>query len=206
MSWFVFLLALAMPLAGQWPQFRGPDGQGHSNSSDPPLTWSETSNITWKTTLSGKGWSSPVVRNGAIWLTTATENGHSLRALAVDAAAGAITADVEVFRVPDLPSKHNKNSHASPTPILDGNRVYVHFGAQGTAALDSDGKVLWRNIEHSFRQGHGTGGSPVLHDGLLIFNADGTDRQSVVALDTRTGRTVWRASRGQGRMGYSTPL
>src|SRR5690606_37992776 len=102
--------------------------------------------------------------------------------------------------------KHEKNSFASPTPILTDDRVYVHFGVKGTAALNLEGKVLWRNTEHRFQDVHGTGGSPVLWRNLLIFNCDGADAQYVVALDTSTGETVWRTSRNARRFSFSTPL
>ncbi|MBI1354451.1 MAG: PQQ-binding-like beta-propeller repeat protein [Acidobacteria bacterium] len=197
--------ALAAPPA--WPEFRGPTGQGVSLAEELPLHWSETENIAWKTPIPGRGWSSPAILDGKAWMTTATDAGRSLRAIAVDAASGKILHDVEVFNLSGAPpKKHEKNSHASPTPILEENRVYVHFGSQGTAALDGDGKVLWRNQEHHFVQGHGNGGSPVVWKDLIIFNCDGIDRQFIAALDKNTGETRWTKSRGKSRMSYATPL
>jgi outer membrane protein assembly factor BamB len=191
--------------ADDWPQFRGPDGQGHSAEHGLPLAWSDTDNVVWKTPIAGLGWSSPVVRGRQIWLTTAIEEEGSLRAICLDATSGKIARDVEVFRKRDLGPINPKNSHASPTPYIDGDRVFVHFGAHGTACLSTRGDVLWRNeeLEHDHR--HGPAGSPVVWRDLVILNCDGADRQFVVALDRETGRTRWRTDR-PSKMAYATPL
>ena len=188
-----------------WPEFRGPGGEGLSDQTDLPLEWSESRNVDWKVPIPGEGWSSPTILDGRVWLTTATDRGRSLRAIALNWVSGEIVHDVEVIRLASGPSKHQKNTHASPTPILTKDRVYAHFGRHGTAALDHSGKVLWRNLEHTYSDGHGNGGSPVLWNDLLIFNADGVERQSVVALDTDSGETRWVARRGS-RMSFATPL
>ena len=137
-------LAVASAGAADWPQFRGPGGMGHSTATGVPLDWSETENVTWKTAIPGHGWSSPAVAGNQIWLTTATDDGHSLRAICVDRAEGKLLHNVEVFRLDDPGSIHANNSHASPTPWIDGDRVYIHFGAHGTACLSTDGEILWR--------------------------------------------------------------
>ncbi len=201
-----FLGLVATPALADWPQFRGPGGQGLASLGGLPLLWSEDRNVRWKSALPGRGWSSPVVLDDVVWMTAAADSGRSLRALAVHAQQGSLLHDVEVLRLADTPGIHEKNTHASPTPLLEPDRVYVHFGAQGTAALDFSGAVLWRNQEHVYRHGHGTGGSPVLWEDLLIFTCDGTDRQFVAALDKRSGETVWTAERRNSRMAFSTPL
>src|SRR5947208_10090973 len=117
-------LLLAPVALADWPQFRGPDGQGHSLARGLPLKWGETHNVRWKTAIPGLGWSSPVSADGLVWVTTATDGGHSLRAVGVDAASGKVRHDVEVFRVEELPPINPKNSYASPTPALDGGRLY----------------------------------------------------------------------------------
>jgi outer membrane protein assembly factor BamB len=130
-----------------WPQFRGPTGQGHSLERGLPAEWSESRNIIWKTAIGGRGWSSPVIAGGRVWITTAmTEgSGASLRALAFDVETGSQVVNVEVFRLRSPNLLNPKNSHASPTPIVEGNRVYVHFGAEGTAAVDADsGTIVWK--------------------------------------------------------------
>ena len=209
------LSAVATAYAGDWPQFRGPTGQGHAGDESAPLTWSETENVAWKAPVPGRGWSSPVIAGGLAWLTTAVtdrEAGTSLRLLAYEAASGATAMDVEVFAVPDTTLLNQKNSFASPTPVIDpdGERVYVHFGAQGTAAVaaggDSAGEVLWRT-RFPYTSQHGNGGSPILHDGLLIVSIDGYDTAFLVAVDAGTGEEHWRSVRPSPiSQAYSTPL
>lgn len=192
----------------QWPAFRGPDGQGHSSERGLPLTWSETQNIAWKTKVPGLGWSSPVIANGRVWITTAVEErGISLRALAYDIETGREVVNAEVFKIPyDRRDINPKNSWASPTPVIDGDRVYVHFGADGTAALTWSGEIIWKN-RFEYQSQHGAGGSPIVHGDLLIFNCDGSDAAFVIALDKRTGRTRWRTNRGYpADQAYTTPL
>jgi outer membrane protein assembly factor BamB len=194
--------------AESWPQFRGPGGQGHAEGAfRVPTVWSETRNVRWKVAVPGLGWSSPVVDNGRIWLTTATgDSDISLRLLGFDEASGREIVNVEVFRVRRPGDINPKNSFASPTPIVDGNRVYVHFGAEGTAALDTDGKIVWKR-QFAYQSQHGAGGSPVLHEGLLVFSADGSDTAFVIALDASTGRVRWkRERRAPWDQAYSTPL
>ena len=198
---------LAQAGAADWPEFRGPTGQGQATETGLPLRWSESLNVVWKVPVPGLGWSSPVIRGERIWMTTATDEGRSLRAVSFDKTSGQRLLDVEVFRQ-DKPGKaHRKNSHATPTPILEGDRVYLHFGTQGTAALSaSTGEVIWRNQELRFAPGHGQGGSPALSGNLLVINCDGTDRQFVVALDKNTGAVRWRTDRRENRMAFTTPL
>jgi outer membrane protein assembly factor BamB len=204
-----FLLLLLLPsisiLAGDWPQFRGPTGQGYSDESGLPLTWSETKNVRWKVAIPGKGWSSPVIQGDRIWLTTATEEGKSLRAISVDRNTGAIVLNVEVFHLKSLGQISPKNSYASPTPVLEGERVYVHFGAHGTACLTQSGEIVWKTRLEYDNGEHGAGGSPVLYENLLIVSCDGRDVQFVVALDKATGKVRWKKSR-EGYQAYTTPL
>jgi outer membrane protein assembly factor BamB len=191
-------------LAEDWPEFRGPDGQGHSNEKGLPISWGESKNIAWKTAIPGLGWSSPVIQGDKIWLTTAVDEGHSLRVLCLGRDSGEILQNLEVFHKDNPLRIHAKNSHASPTPILEGARVYVHFGTNGTACLTSDGRILWKT-ELPYQHGHGAGGSPALFRDLLIINCDGTDVQYVVALDKETGKIRWKRDR-RARMAYSSPL
>jgi len=210
----IVLIACALRIHGapgvnndDWPQFRGPTGQGHSTETGLPIEWSESHNIVWKTPVPGRGWSSPVVADGRIWLTTATtDKGASLRALAYDVENGRELINVEVFHLRSADLTNPKNSHASPTPIVDGDRVYVHFGAQGTAALSTSGEIIWKT-RLPYESQHGNGGSPALYGDLLIVSCDGSDDAFVAALDKRTGKTRWRASRRRPfDQAYSTPL
>ncbi len=199
--------AVVSARAEDWPQFRGTTGQGHSPERGLPLEWSESKNVMWKVEVPGLGWSSPVVANGRVWLTNANEDhGISLGALAFEAATGRQLVNVEVFRISRPGEINPKNSRASPTPIIDGDRVYVHFGADGTAALTTAGEILWR-ARFSYDSQHGNGGSPVLYQDLLIFNCDGYDTAFVVALDKQTGKVRWKTSRRRPwSQAYSTPL
>jgi outer membrane protein assembly factor BamB len=197
--------------AEDWPQFRGPGGEGHSVERNLPVEWSEDKNIAWRVPVPGHGWSSPVIAGGRVWLTTATwaddgASGASLRLLAFDAASGQEAVNVEVFAIGNAELKNEKNSLASPTPIIEGDRVYVHFGADGTAALSTDGKILWKTTL-PYDSMHGNGASPTLYRDLLIINCDGADQAYVVALDKGTGKARWKTSRRKPYdQSYSTPL
>jgi outer membrane protein assembly factor BamB len=196
--------------AEDWPAFRGPSGDGHSPERGLPAEWSETRNVVWKAAVPGQGWSSPVIAGDRAWLTTAqdAERGGDvvLRALAFDVASGKIAVNTELFRISRNGPRHPKNSFASPTPILDGDRVYVHFGAEGTAALTTTGDILWKT-RLSYTPQHGAGGSPVVHGDLLIVNCDGNDVAYVVALDKQTGKARWKAKRHDPvSQAYTTPL
>lgn len=201
----LFLLLCIPVLAEDWPEFRGPTGQGHSNETGLPLTWSETKNVKWKVAIPGKGWSSPAILGDRIWLTTATEDGKSLRAICVDRNTGALTQNVEVFRIKNLGPMSPKNSLASPTPVLEGDRVYLHFGAHGTACITQTGEIVWKTKLDYDNGQHGPGGSPVLYENLLIVSCDGNDYQFVAALDKLTGKTKWKKLR-EGYQAYTTPL
>lgn len=201
----VLALMSAQVQAEDWPQFRGPTGQGHSTEEGLPLEWSETRNIVWKVPVPGTGWSSPVVSDGRIWLTAAVED--SLRALAFDVESGRLLVNAEVFRNPRPDAIHPKNGRASPTPVVDANRVYVHFGAEGTAALSLTGEVLW-TTRLAYDSQHGNGGSPVLYRDLLIVACDGNGGEAyVVALETATGHVRWKTDRRlPADQAYATPL
>jgi outer membrane protein assembly factor BamB len=193
--------------AEDWPAFRGPTGQGHSSEQNLPLEWSESRNVIWKASVPGRGWSSPVVAGGRVWLTTAaTERGPSLRLLGFDAASGREVVNVEAVHGQSARLLNEKNSLASPTPIVEGDRVYVHFGAEGTAALTTTGEVVWK-ARFPYESQHGNGGSPALYGDLLVLSCDGADTAFVVALDKRTGKVRWKTPRRQPwDQAYSTPL
>src|SRR6266705_3482446 len=215
---FLFCLsggAVSAAEAGEWPQFRGPTGQGISYATNVPLHWSATSNLVWKTGIPGRGWSSPVLADGRLYLTTAIGGADaasvSLRALCVNAIDGAILWNIEVLQPEPSSAKkiHQKNSPASPTPILDHGRLYVHFGHMGTAALDFSGKILWRQTALKYSPLHGNGGSPALMDDLLVFSCDGTKDPFIVALDAGTGDLRWKTPRNsdaERKFSFSTPL
>jgi outer membrane protein assembly factor BamB len=185
-----------VPINGQWPQFRGPEGLGIAPGANPPLTWSEQQNVRWKTPIHGKGWSSPVILDNQVWLTTATEDGRELSAIALDQASGKILHDLKLFHVEKPQFAHAFNSYASPTPVIERGRVYVTFGSPGTAAVDTKtGKVLWERRDLDCNHFRGAGSSPIIFRNLLIMHYDGSDVQYVTALDKHTGKTVWKTPR-----------
>lgn len=207
------LVGTQLLAANDWPEFRGPTGQGHSLARNIPSHWNATSNVVWKTEIPGEGWSSPVLLDGKLYLTTAiTESTNtSLRALCVNASDGRIQWNVEVFQ-PDAEATqaiHKKNSLASPTPIVRDGGVYVHFGHMGTAALALSGKTLWRQTELKYSPMHGNGGSPALVGDALVFSCDGEADPFLVALEAKTGKVRWKTPRNSAAsrlFSFSTPL
>jgi outer membrane protein assembly factor BamB len=179
-----------------WPQFRGPNGDGTSSARALPLQWSETNHVRWKTPIHGRAWSSPVIWRGQIWLTTATEDGKELFAVCVDKATGRIIQDKKLFDVEKPQFAHKFNSYASPTPVIEEGRVYMSFGSPAIACLDTtNGQVLWERRDFVCNHYRGAGSSPIPFQNLLILNFDGSDHQFIAALDKQTGRTVWRQER-----------
>lgn len=224
------LLGMAATAQADWPRFRGPSGDGlvtRPGSAEQiglPVRWSETQNLVWKTAIPHLGWSSPVVMDGQVWLTTATAEGHDFYAICVDADSGAIRFNERLFHTDNPePLGNPLNSYASPTPVVEPGRVYVHFGSYGTACLDTKTfEVLWKRSDLPCRHYRGPGSSVILFEDLLILTMDGVDVQYLVALDKATGRTVWKTDRtadwddldaegkprdeGDLRKAYTTPL
>lgn len=224
-----------------WPQFRGPGGQGDARASAIPVKWDFQEGVLWGAEVPGKGYSSPIVQGERIWVTTAVEfeptdeqkrqtlegsrlepkdfvrrqvaGRISLRVLCFDLATGDRIYEKVVREVESPEAIHVGNSYASPTPVIAGDRLYVHFGVNGTACLDADtGSVLWRKSIPVFYS-VGAGSSPVVYDDLLILVCDGIDQQFVMALDRNSGETIWKTERPPKRAedeqlqkAYSTPL
>jgi len=214
----VFVILKSWGNGGDWPQFRGPDGQGHSAEKGIPIHWKEGENITWKTAVPGQGYSSPVIAGNQIWMTSSGVEGKSLRAICIDKTSGELLHNVEVLTPEEAGPHHRLNGYASPTPVLDGTHAFVHFGPRGTACLDIAGKVIWKNTEFKYNAFQGAASSLILHGDLLILTCDGTDKQFLVGLDKHTGKTKWLQPRAHlemadaspqraiSRMAYSTPL
>jgi hypothetical protein len=218
------------PAAESWPQWRGMDGLGHAAATDLPMNWSESDNITWKTKVPGRGWSSPVVENGRIWLTTAIDKeasadskkerlkantgsqplvvseSVSLRAVCFDLKSGKQLHNVEVMAQKDPQWIHTLNSYASPTPIIEDGKLYCHFGAYGTGCLDTRSlKVDWTNRDLRVMHENGPGSSPVLWGDHLIVHCDGSDKQFIAALNKKTGKLAWQTPRS-GKMNSNPQL
>ena len=204
----------------EWPQFRGPEGQGRTEITGLPLTWSETENVVWKTPLPGEGHSSPVISGNQIWVTSAIaeklsdeemqkrlatiKNPQSLQlagamqlqAICVNRDSGKILHAVTLFTIPAPEPKHALNSYASPTPVITGNQVICHFGTYGTACVNREtGEVLWRNDALKLEHQNGPGSSPVVWEDLAIVHLDGTNTQSIVALKLQNGEVAWQTMR-----------
>jgi outer membrane protein assembly factor BamB len=191
-----------------WPRFLGPNGNNISDAKGLPLEWKDrkglpsewggkkATNIQWKVALPGEGWSSPVVGSDLAYCTTALDGGKSLHALCVSLADGKIVWDVEVFKNEEVPPKHNRNSYASPTPLLEGDRLFVTFGTMGTACLSTkDGAKIWENRELKWDQQNGAGGSVAGYGDLLLIPCDGADVQFEAALSKKDGKVVWKSER-----------
>ncbi|MBI1372561.1 MAG: PQQ-binding-like beta-propeller repeat protein [Phycisphaera sp.] len=221
-----------------WPQWRGPGGQGITPKANVPLEWGASKNVTWKTAIHGTGYSSPVIEGDRIWVTTSEEvaadeadakerlkvnTGNQplnlaaevrFFAVCVDAKSGKVLHDIELLKQERPQWVHRLNSYASPSPVIEPGRLYCHFGTFGTACVDTaSGKVLWTNREHPIMHENGPGSSPVLVGDRLIIHCDGSDKQYIAALDTKTGKTAWRTDRSgtmrenpQLKKAYCTPL
>ncbi len=208
----LLLLAALISEPIDWPQFRGPNSDGHAvGTAACPMEWSETKNVLWKTDIAGLGWSSPVVVGNQVFLTTAVreENQLSLRALALDASSGKQLWETTIRTLENAPAIHSKNSHASPTPIVRDGLVYVHFGAQGLACLAAeDGQIRWSCMELSYAPVHGNGGSPIISEGMLVIVCDGGNEQFVAGVEAKSGKVAWktpRAMRGKQTHSFVTP-
>lgn len=183
--------------SNSWRRFLG-ENQNNTVSDAPklPVQWDEKTSVRWRTEIPGEGWSSPLVDNGKVWMTTSTEEGVSLRVIAVELESGKIIKDIEVFRLEAAIKKHKRNSYASPTGLLSEGRLYVHFGTNGTAAIDATtGEVLWRQQSLKIDHQNGPGGSLTEYGNLLLIPCDGMDIQKEVALDKNTGAVVWTSDR-----------
>ncbi len=211
----VVLLGAAPPAADNWTEFRGPSGSGHSDAKNLPREWSETKNVVWKAPLHGRGWSSPVVWGKKVWLTTATPEGKELFVICVDRETGKVLMDAKLFDIAKPEETKKFNSFASPSPVIEEGRVYISFGSYGTACLNTEtGKPVWTRTDLTCNHWRGPGSSPILWQNLLILHFDGYDQQYVVALDKKTGRTVWKSDRthdfgtqdGDMKKAFSTPV
>lgn len=195
---FSLLTSLALirsaPAGGDdWPEYRGPTGDGKSPAVNLPLTWSETENVVWKTPIHDRGLSSPIVLGDGVWLTTATEDGKEMFVLCIDRATGKIRLDKRLLHNErPRPLGNPVNTYATPSPVGEPGRVYVHFGSYGTACLDTETfEVLWQRRDLPCDHWRGPGSSPTLFDDLVILTFDGADVQYIAALDKRTGDTRW---------------
>jgi outer membrane protein assembly factor BamB len=200
------LLTLASrPTLANWPEYRGPFGNGHASAPGDtttlgiPLNWSETNNVAWKAEIPFRGWSTPVVMDGQIWLTTATEDGHDFFVLHVEGKTGNVRLNEKLFHSDNpepLGNGASMNGYATPSPVIDSGRLFVHFGRFGTACLDTrTGKVIWKREDIQCRHYRGAASSLIEFQNTIILTMDGVDVQYLLALDKQTGTNVWKTDR-----------
>lgn len=219
----------AQELQSQWMQWRGPNATGYVANANPPTQWSDNENIAWKTEIPGRGHSTPLVTERYVVLTTAIPMGEKLPprmsgrpgehdnlpvdsryqfvVLALDRDSGEVLWKTVVREALPIEGGHKTASLASASPISDGQLIYVSFGSHGVYCLDFAGEVVWQRqfgIMHS-KHGHGEGASPALHGNTLVINWDHEDQSFIVALDKRSGESVWKRER-QEVTSWSTPL
>ena len=198
-----------------WTQFRGSNLNGIAAAENIPLKWDESS-IKWKTQIHDNGYSSPVVYNNQIWVTTAKPDGKELYAVCIDFQTGEIMYDIKVFTPGEVEGKHSLNTYASPTPCIENGFVYVHYGSMGTACINTaNGSIVWKRNDFKCKHVQGPASSPVIYKNLLVLHFEGTDVRYIVALDKSNGKLIWRSDRPAepyeplteiGRKAYTTPI
>jgi outer membrane protein assembly factor BamB len=214
----IFLIFIYQDTLSQdmnWTHFRGSNLNAISVSNEVPIRWDSTT-FKWKSEIHGKGYSSPVVFDNQIWLTTGTPDGKELYAVCTDYETGKLIHDVKVFVPEETIGKHSINTYASPTPCIEKGFVYVHYGSLGTACIrTSDGSIVWKRTDLKCKHVQGPGSSPIIYKNLLILHYEGTDVRFIVALDKSSGKEVWRTDRPAepyiplpniGTKAYITPI
>ncbi|MBC20086.1 MAG: serine/threonine protein kinase [Planctomycetaceae bacterium] len=231
-------LVHAVEKAEVWKNFRGPGGQGMARTADIPLRWSEKKNVKWKTRIPGRGFSAPVIDRNQVWLTTAFDvpsnpeeitrrtvnntgsepitvsDSATMYAICIDRNTGKIIREIELLHVNEPQWVHVENSYATPTPVIEGNRLYCHFGTFGTVCVDTHlGEIVWTNTDHQVMHENGPASNPILWNDLLIFHCDGSDEQYIAAIDKETGDFAWKTPRSgsmhanpQLKKAYGTPV
>ncbi len=211
----VTLFSAAPPLlAGDWPAWRGPTGLGFSSEKGLPLRWSATENVKWKVPLPGPGNSTPIVWGPRVYLTQATDGGKKRMLRAIDRKDGRVAWETAIEYTEPEPT-HDDSPYASASPVTDGERIVVSYGSAGVFAYDLDGKEIWRRDLGKFHHVWGNASSPVLHGDLCFLNCGPGPRTSLMALEKKTGKTVWQVEIPGGLEGgnsktwtgsWSTPL
>jgi len=198
-----------------WTHFRGSNLNGMAANENIPIKWDE-SVIKWKTEIHDNGYSSPVVYDNQIWVTTAKPDGKELYAVCIDFQTGKIVYDIKVFTPDNIQRKHSTNTYASPTPCIEKGFVYVHYGNMGTACINSaNGSIVWQRTDFECKHAQGPASSPIIYKNMLILHYEGTDVRYIVALDKSNGKLIWKSDRPVepyeplpviGRKAYITPI
>ena len=216
----IFAVVASVSAGDSWPEWRGATGQGVSDVTDLPVAWGEDENMAWKTAIRGRGWSSPVIADGKVWVTTATHvpaskaeaierrkqstnslpmivsNSATMFVVCLDLKSGETLYEKELLSAKHPDMIYIDNSYATPTPIVHGGHLYCHFGPYGMLCLDTATlEIVWTNRTLDVKHENGPGSSPVLWNDLLIVHCDGVDQQYIVAIDRHTGDEVWKTTR-----------
>ncbi len=218
----LLFVIVTMPLeifpqySNSWTHFRGSRLNALAEPGNYPVHWNDSTNIIWKTELNGRAWSSPVVLDNRIWCTNANVQGTELSMVCIDYKTGNVLYNQLLFSPGQVFRKHAVNSYATPTPCVEKDFVYVHFGRYGTACIESStGKKVWERTDLQCEHVQGPGSSLVLFKDKLIVHMEGTDTQFIYALDKRTGEVIWKSERPQeyynpidniGKKAYITPI
>lgn len=214
---FSILAATCLSLGGavpavdamrDWPAWRGPTRDGlAAPGQNPPVQWSESENIVWKSALPGRGHGSPTVVGGRIYLATGDRAKQSQSVLCLERSTGKLLWQTEVHGDRAETGKHSNSSAASSTVACDGRRLFINFlngGAVFTTALDLDGKILWQQKICDYVTHQGFGSSPLLHENLVLVSADHRGGGVIAALEQETGKLIWSQSRPK-LPNYTTP-
>ena len=205
---FFLLIINTVSEAQNWPGWRGPNGDGTSMETNLPVRWDSITNVVWKVSVPGTGYSSPIVFNDKLFITTALPETHEKVLLCYDAKSGKLLWQQTVVKSP-FERKHDNNSHASGTPATDGTRIYVSF-LDGkdivVAAFDFAGKQLWQKRPGTFSSPHGFSCSPVLCEDKVIINGSSQGAPFVAALNKTDGRVIWSVAHEKPSHSFSTPI
>ena len=212
---FLFSCRQTTSQENNWTHFRGSNLNGIAEAESIPLKWDE-SVIKWKTEIHDQGYSSPVVYNNQIWVTSAKPDGKELYAVCIDFQTGKIIYDIKVFTPDEVERKHSLNTYATPTPCIEKGFVYVHYGSLGTACINTtNGSVVWKRTDFKCKHVQGPASSPVIYKNMLILHFEGTDVRYIVALDKSNGKLIWKIDRPAepyesipviGKKAYITPI
>jgi outer membrane protein assembly factor BamB len=212
---FFFTSKKASSQEMNWTHFRGSNLNGIAVTKNIPLKLDSTS-IRWKTKIHDEGYSSPVVYDNQIWVTSAKHDGKELYAVCIDFQTGKIIYDIKVFTPDKVEGKHSINTYASPTPCIEKGFVYVHYGSNGTACINTlNGSIIWKCTDFKCKHVQGPASSPIIYKNLLILHYEGIDVRYIVALDKSNGKLIWKTDRPAepyealteiGRKAYITPI
>lgn len=212
---FAILLSCSQE-KNHWTHFRGSNMDGHAQVEKAPLVWSEDNHVEWKVPVKGLGWSSPVVYGNQVWLTSADKGGNEFYVHCYDLTSGDLLSEQTVFSASDPQRIHGTNSYATPTPCIEKDFVYVHFGHFGTACIHTKTfEIVWERDDLKCEHMQGPASSPILFGDKLIVHLEGTEDPYLVALEKESGETIWKSVRPKEiydpikpvwRKSYQTPI